>query len=157
VLLGPIAQKLQTAGVQTLGVVATNPGRANLYFRFRPPRFAMGADAELATHRAYGLPGSELTPESFQVAQSAATRELSRLGQPVPADPWETLSRLDGFEATPTDEADLQRHQAQLTGQFLIDRDGVVRWANVECARSGPAGFGEMPSEEELLAAARAL
>lgn len=28
-------------------------------------------------------------------------------------------------------------HQAQLTGPFLIDRDGIVRRVNVECAREG--------------------
>jgi len=45
----------------------------------------------------------------------------------------------------------------QLKGQFLIDRDGIVRWANVECLTEGAAGVGKFPTEEEILAAARAL
>ena len=27
----------------------------------------------------------------------------------------------------------MQRQWPQLKGQFLIDRDGIVRWANIEC------------------------
>jgi hypothetical protein len=157
VLLGSIAQKLRDAGVETLGVVATDPERARLYFRFRPPRIRVGADPELVTHRAYGLPSFPLTPESYEVAQAAAARELRRLNQEVSADPLGALRRLDGYEATEADHADLQRHQDQLVGLFLIDRDGIVRHSYVECAREGLAGFGDMPSEEEILGRARAL
>lgn len=53
--------------------------------------------------------------------------------------------------------ADARRHDAQRTGVFLIDRDGIVRWANIECARHDLAGINQMPSDEELVAAARAL
>ena len=42
-------------------------------------------------------------------------------------------------------------------GTFLVDRDGIVRWANIECATEGLAGLGKFPSEADLLAAARAL
>jgi hypothetical protein len=41
------------------------------------------------------------------------------------------------------------------TGQFLVDRDGIVCWANLELARGGVAAIGNFPSEEELLAMAR--
>ena len=51
----------------------------------------------------------------------------------------------------------MQRQFPQLKGQFLIDRDGVVRWANIECANEGLAGIGKFPSREEILAAARSL
>jgi hypothetical protein len=67
------------------------------------------------------------------------------------------LGRLDGLEATETDNAEAQQHQAQLVGQFLIDRDGFVRWANIECARNGLDGLDVMPSDEDLLAVARGL
>jgi hypothetical protein len=50
----------------------------------------------------------------------------------------------------------MQRQFPQLKGQFLIDRDGVVRWANIECAE-GLSGMGKFPSREEILAAARNL
>ena len=137
-------------------MVATEPERARFYFKFRPPRMPMGADPELATHQAYGLPNIPITPEAVDVAQTAAARELRRLNQPVAADPLDALKKLDGYEVTPADSADFMRHQAQLIGTFLVDRDGVVRHAYVECAQ-GPATFGEMPSAEEILASARAL
>jgi peroxiredoxin len=155
--LGSTAQKLQELGVQTVGVVATEPARARLYFRFRPPRMPMGADPELATHQAYGLPNVVITPEGIEVAQASAARQLRRENQPVTENPLAALGQLDGYEVTPADQAEFQRHQAQLTGLFLIDREGVVRYSFVECERGGPAAFGEMPSAEEVLASARDL
>jgi peroxiredoxin len=157
VLLGSIAQKLQELGVQTVGVVATDPERARFYFRFRQPRIPIAADPELATHQAYGLPNVALTPESVEVVRAAAARELRRLNQEVSADPYTAFRRLDGYEPTELDLADFQRHQRQLTGHFLIDRAGIVRYTYIECAREGLAGFGDMPAEEEILARARAL
>jgi hypothetical protein len=44
----------------------------------------------------------------------------------------------------------------QLKAQFLIDRGGIVRWANFECAK-GLAELGKMASDEEILAAVRTL
>jgi peroxiredoxin len=155
--LGSLAQKLQEVGVQTLGVVATDPERSRFYFRFRPPRMPMGADPELATHHAYGLPNVPLSAEALGIGNAAASRELRRLNQPVPAEPLQAFMKLDGYEATPADNADFVRHQVQLTGTFLLDRGGIVRHAYVECAQGGPATFGEMPSAEEVLAQARAL
>jgi len=156
VLLGSIAQKLREVGVHTVGVVATDPERARLYFRYRPSRMPVGADPELTTHRAYGLPNFALTPEAYGIAEAAAARELRRLNVQPSGDAFTTLRRLDGYEVTPSDEADFERHQAQLTGMFLIDRDGVVRYTYIEAAQ-GLDRFGEMPSEEEILASARAL
>jgi peroxiredoxin len=156
VQLGSLAQKLQEIGVQTAAVIATDPERARFYFRFRPSRMPVGADPDLTTHRAYGLPNFAITPEAYQVAEAAAARELRRLHQDVSNDPLTALKRLDGYEPTEGDNADFQRHQAQLTGQFLIDPAGIVRYSHIEGAR-GPEGFGEMASEEEALAAARKL
>jgi len=51
----------------------------------------------------------------------------------------------------------MDRQWPQLKGQFLIDRDGIVRWANIECAKDGLAGLGKDPTEETILSAARAL
>jgi peroxiredoxin len=155
--LGSTAQKLQEVGVQTLGVVATDPERARFYFKFRPPRMPMGADPELRTHHAYGLPNFPLGSDALGVGNAAAARELRRLNQPETAEPLQTFMKLDGYEATPADNEDFKRHQVQLIGTFLLDRDGIVRHAYVECAQGGPATFGEMPSAEEVLASARAL
>ena len=69
----------------------------------------------------------------------------------------EASAKLDGFVGTETDQADMMRQFPQLKGQFLIDRDGIVRWANIECATEGLAGIGKFPAEEEILAAARAM
>ena len=155
--LGQIAQKLDALGVKTLGVVATDAERARLYFRFRRPRMPMGADPDLATHRAFGLPNmGPPPPEIGEVLQRAAARELSLTG-PASAGALEKLAGHDSYAVTAADEADSSRHGAQLVGQFLVDREGVVRWANVECAHDGIEGLGKMPSEEEVLAAARAL
>ncbi len=157
--LGVTAEKLEKEGVQTLGVIASSPERARLFFRYRPPRIPVGADPDLVTHRAYGLPNSALTPEIWQAVQSAAVDLLRQLKQPEAplAEAYDRVGQLDGFRVTEQDRAQLQRHQAQLIGHFLIDREGIVRWTNVECARDGLAGVDRMPSDEELLAAARDL
>jgi hypothetical protein len=159
VLLSATAKKLEAVGVRTLGVMATGPDQARLFFRFRPPRIPVGCDPDLATHRAFGVPNVAVTPELWQAVQVAAANELRHLGQGdlAPAEAYETFGRLDGYNRTEDDMADFERHRAQLTGQFLIDRDGIVRWMNIEGARDGLAGVDQMPSDDELLAAARAL
>jgi len=57
---------------------------------------------------------------------------------------------LDQFTPTQTDRDDMQRTWNQLTGLFLIDRTGIVRWVFVE-ASNGPAGMGTYPPEKELV------
>jgi hypothetical protein len=160
VQLGATAEKLAKEGIQTLGVVASTLERARLFFRYRPPRMPVGADPDLTTHRAFGAPNSAITPEIWQAVQSSAVDLLSERGHPgVPLEEaYDRVGKLiDGFQLTAEDQAQMVRNQAQLTGQFLIDREGIVRWTNIECARDGLAGLDRMPSEEELLAAARAL
>jgi len=157
VQLGQIAQRLEAMGVKTLGVVATDAERARVYFRFRRPRMPVGADPGLATHRAFGLPNiGPPTPEVGEAFQRAAARELGLTG-PASEGALAQFARHDGYDVSGADEADAARHGEQLVGQFLVDREGVVRWANVECARDGIDGLGKLPSEDEVLAAARAL
>jgi hypothetical protein len=67
------------------------------------------------------------------------------------------IAKIDGYTENQTDKADMQRQWPQLKGQFLIDHDGIVRWANIECATEGLAGMGKFPSAEEILGAARTL
>ena len=69
----------------------------------------------------------------------------------------EALDKVQGFTLTEVDRKDAERQFPQLKGQFLVDRDGIVRWLNVECATEGLAGLGKFPTEEELVEAARAL
>ena len=158
--LGTTAEKLKELGVQTLGVVATNAERARLFFRFRPPRVPVGADPELTTHRAYGLPRSQFTPEFAQALEPVVAVRARELNLELPRplnEAFAAMDRLEGFEPAPSDDAEFQRHQVQRTGQFLLDRDGIVRWAYIECAQEGIAGADKFPTDEELLAAARAL
>ncbi len=152
------AEKLKGLGVQTLAVIATKAERARLYYRFRPPRCAVGADPDLITHRAYGVPQAALTPEILQAAGSQAAHLAAELQLKVPeTEAWGALDRLDGFTRTEGDNAEFQRHQAQFVGTFLMDREGIIRWANIESAQEDLAGLDKFPTDDELLAAARAL
>jgi hypothetical protein len=38
-----------------------------------------------------------------------------------------------------------------------VDREGIIRWLNIECAKEGLAGIGKFPTDEEILAAVRAV
>lgn len=145
-------------GVETLGIVASQAERARLFFRYRPVRCAVGADPEVSTHHAYGVPQTGVTPEVMQ-AINGAYRNLAReLKLETPDDQARNvIGRLDGFEPTESENAEFQRHQIQFTGQFLVDRHGIVRWANIECAQDGLAGIDKFPTDEELLAVARTL
>lgn len=154
--LGVSREKLQAVGVETLAVVATTPERARLYFRHRPTRVSLAADPQLVTHRSYGLPSRELTSEVSEAVESAYGRLARELQVPA-AEIHSVLDRRDGFQLTATDQEDLQRQGAQSVGQILVDREGIVRWVNVEGAKEGPAGMGQFPTNEELLAAARTL
>ena len=66
------------------------------------------------------------------------------------------LNRRDGLDTVEL-EREMYRHQAQFTGQFLIDRDGVVRWSNVECAGGDLREIDRFPTRDELLSQARAV
>jgi hypothetical protein len=158
VLLSATAKKLEAVGVRTVGVMATGSDRARLFFRFRPPRIRVGCDPDLMTHRAYGVPNVAVTPELWQAVEGAAVHELRAMGREVPiTEAYETFERLDGYTRTEGDMADFERHRAQLTGQFLMDREGIVRWAHIEGLQDDLTSVDQMPSDEQLLAAARAL
>jgi hypothetical protein len=99
-----------------------------------------------------------MTPEIWETVEGKANELARDLHVPVQSgQAYAAIDRLDGFEKVETDDTDMQRHQIQLTGQFLLDRDGVVRWANIECASDGLDGLDRFPTDEELIAAARAL
>ena len=155
--LGLTAEKLRAAGIETVGVVATAVDRARRYFRYRPLRYLVGADPELATHRAFGVPRSTFTEEIFRVVSTQVDGLAREAGLAAPAGGgWDALDRADGIDGNEY-TADKEHHQVQLTAQFLLDRDGVIRWANIECAREGLEGLDRFPTDEEFLAAARAL
>jgi peroxiredoxin len=156
--MGVTADKLKALGVETLGIVATRPENARLYFKFRPTRLRLAADPELTTHRAYGLPKPAPTPEFIKALETTRINPTGEFPEPLPApDAAMALAKLDGYTENQTDKADMKRQWPQLKGQFLIDRNGIVCWTHVECATEGLAGIGKFPSEDEILTAVRAL
>jgi peroxiredoxin len=156
--LGKVESKLQTIGVQALGIVATPLDNARLYFKFRPTRLRLASDPEMSTHRAYRLPKPAPTPEFLKDLDAARINPFGDFPAPLPVgEAAMTIAKQDGYAENAIDKTDMDRQWPQLKGQFLIDRDGIVRWANVECLAEGAAGVGKFPSEEEILAAARAL
>jgi peroxiredoxin len=153
--LGLTSSKLEKVGVETLAVVATQVDRARLYFRHRPTRLALASDPDLSIFRAFQVPRPEMTPELMSALQTARTDLGGELPQKVPL--MEAVSALeakDPYDLTPTDAEEKERHFPLLVGQFLVDRDGVIRWVNIETAGEGLGGFGKFPTDEELLAAA---
>jgi peroxiredoxin len=156
--MGKVESKLKVLGVEALGIVATAPENARLYFKFRPTRLRLASDPELTTHRAYGLPKPASTPEFMQMLEKIRINPNGEFPEPLPImEAAVATGTQDGYTGNDTDKAEMERQWPQLKGQFLIDRDGIVRWANVECATEGLAGVGKFPSEEEILTAARAL
>jgi hypothetical protein len=73
----------------------------------------------------------------------------------APPDAAAALDKLDGYQRTAADQSDAASKFTQMKGQFLIDRHGIVRWANIECAKEGLAGIGKFPTQDELITAAR--
>ena len=156
--LGSTAEKLREVGVQTLGVVATDPERARFYFKFRPPRMPMGADPELATHQAYGLPSFPITPEAVDVAQTAAARELRRLnraGGGRSARGLEDSSTGTRSRPPTTPTSCVTRRSSSAPSSSTATASSATRTWNA--LREASPAFGEMPSAEEILASARAL
>jgi hypothetical protein len=104
----------------------------------------------MTTHAAYGLP--KLPKESWDL--SIRINPTGELSEPLPIrEANKALGKLDLFKPTQTDRDDMQRTWSQLTGLFLIDRTGIVRWVFVEAA-DGPAGMGTYPPEAEVVTAA---
>lgn len=157
-LVGATATALTDLGVQTLAVVASPPDRTRLYFRHRPPGCSVGADPDLTVHQAYGIPRGPVTPELREAVESNYARLARQMGFDLPeGSVRETFHKADGVDLTENDKADRARHQAQFVGHFLVDRTGVVRWSDIECARDGIAGLYRFPTAEQIMAAARAL
>lgn len=149
---------LRAAGVEAVGVVATKLDNARLYFRYRPTLLPLVSDPELVTHRDYRLPRPEVTPALMKAIEETRANPTGELPEAMPLfEASEALARLHRFTPTETDNTELHGQFGQMKGQFLIDREGIVRWQNVECAKDGLGGFGRFPTGDELLKAARTL
>jgi peroxiredoxin len=155
--MGQACDRLRVEGVEGLAVVATSAENARLYFRFRPPRMRVAADPEFATHRLYGVPDA-WRPDIDEAMRTTRVNPTGELPSPLPVrEASAALSRADGYEPTQTDGEDRARQFLQFLGQFLVDREGVVRWTSLEGAGKDLSRLGQFPTDEELLAAARAL
>jgi hypothetical protein len=95
-----------------------------------------------------------VTMGQLQAALINPTGEL-----PEPQNPFvamDTLNKRDGFEVTEIDQQIAAAHGLQLTAHILMDRDGIVRWLQIEAAeRIGD--LSKYPSDAEIVAAARSL
>lgn len=164
-LFGWMQERLLAAAVESLAVVNTTVARARLYFRHRPVQVLVAADPEAATHRAFGAPAFafvqderdsrwpwRITMKEFQAGVINPTGEL-----PSPVNGFEAnaaLNARDGFRLSEVDEQIVTTHGTQLAAHYLIDRDGIIRWTDVEAGDS-VTGIGTFPSAEAILAAAR--
>jgi peroxiredoxin len=149
------SEQLKSLGVDSLAIVGTELENARLYFKYRPSRMAIGADPQLTTHRSYRVPRPEVTSELMEMVGNTRINPTGELAEPLPIPAaGAALAALDGYKATPTDQREQEATFTQLTGQFLIDRDGIVRWAEIECGKEGLSGFGKHPSRAELIEAA---
>ncbi len=150
------SEKLKPLGVECVAVVGTELDNARLYFSFRPTRLTLGADPQLTTHKSYGVPRPEPTPELFEMVGKTLINPTGELPEPLPVQiAAATLNEKDGFQFTETDRREGASTFTQTKGHFLIDRTGVVRWTKVECEKEGLPGLGKFPTHEELMAAAR--
>jgi peroxiredoxin len=158
---GTTRQKLQPLGVEALAIVPAQPEQLRLYYRFRPVHVPVAADPDMMTHQAYGVPRPPLMPD-IQQATDARYVDLARKLQ-IPATDVAGIrsAQQDGFQPTEAELKDRRdwsdRYGAQMIGQFLVDRDGIVRWVNIEGEEEGLAGLQKFPTDDEFLAAARQL
>jgi len=166
VQLGTTQDKLKAVGVETMAVVNTPLERARLYFKYRPARVLLAADPEAATHRAFGVPAGVVVadesatswPQSVTVGQLLAV-QINHGELPTPMNPFaamEVLNKKDGFELTEADQQIAAAHGTQMGGHFLLDREGIVRWGQIE-AGERIGDLSKFPSDEEILRAARGL
>ncbi len=166
--LGTTQDKLKALGVETMAVVNTPLERARLYFKYRPARVLLTADPEAAMHQSFGLPAGVLVEKESEASWAAGKITMGQIqgmkmnptGElPEPQNPFvamETLNKRDGFEMTEVDQQIAATHGMQMGGHVLLDRDGTVRWLHVE-AGERLEDLSKFPSDEEILAAARAL
>ena len=154
---------LREMGVESLTVVNTPIERARLYFRYHPmPNMLAASDPLRASHRAFGLPNLEFTETEtvwpYKVSMPTVLEmRIDMPGElPEPMDPMkatDVLNKKDGYEITESDQQMLAVGHGQLVGQFLLDRQGIIRWSFTEAPGGGQYMFGS-PDPRELMSAA---
>jgi len=156
--MGKLEGELKALGVESLCVVATEPESARLYFKFRPTSVRLASDPWLTTHRAYGVPKPEATPELLEALGTVKVNPFGEFPEPMPIMmAAKAMDAIDGYAPSPSDKVDIERQWPQLKALFMIDREGIVRWVDIECEHEGIAGVGKMASAATILEAARAV
>jgi peroxiredoxin len=156
---------LRERGIESIAVVNTTIERARLYFRFHPlPNIIAASDPECVSHRAFGLPNLLFTenetdwPHKVGMNVAAAMR-IDMPGElPAPMDPFaafQFLNEKDGYTMTEADQR-AAATGAQLVGEFLVDRDGIVRWSFTEVDDGGRYMF-RAPNADDIISATSAV
>ena len=97
------SRELNSQGVDVLAIVGTDLENARLYFKYRPTSMPLGADPQLTTHRSYGVPRPEPTPELMQMVGAVRVNPTGELPAPLPIPAAaEALSVLDWFKPSAT-------------------------------------------------------
>ncbi|MCP3477100.1 AhpC/TSA family protein [Bradyrhizobium sp. CCGUVB1N3] len=154
---------LRGKGIESLTVVNTPIDRARLYFRYHPlPNLLAASDPERVSHRAFGLPNLEFTEKETEWPRKVGMDVILSMPVDMPGELPEPMNRptaaqylnsKDGYEMTEVDQRMAASGTGQLFGQFLLDREGIVRWTFTEVPDGGQRMFG-MPSPQELMSAA---
>lgn len=157
---------LREKGVESLAVVNTPIERARLYFRYHPmPNLFAASDPERVSHRAFGLPNLEFTENSTEWPRKVGMDVVTSMQVDIPGElPGPTnrmaaadlLNAKDGYQVTEDDQRMMAAGNGQLFGQFLLDREGIVRWSFTEVPEGGQRMFA-MPDARELMSAATRL
>ncbi|MGY4293467.1 hypothetical protein ACVWXN_001562 [Bradyrhizobium sp. i1.4.4] len=142
---------LRDKGVESLTVVNTPIERARLYFRYHPlPNLLAASDPERVSHRAFGLPTIEFTENETEWPRKVGMDVVKSMQVDVPGETSGSMNRLaaaeylnnkDGYEMMEADQRMAATGQGQLFGQFLLDREGIVRWTFTEVPEGGHRMF----------------
>lgn len=154
---------LRGKGVESLAVVNTPIERARLYFRYHPmPNLFAASDPERISHRAFGLPTLEFTESETDWPHKVGMDVVMSMQVDMPGELSGPMNRLaaadllnkkDGYDITEADQRMMATGEGQLFGQFLLDREGIVRWSFTEVPEGGHRMFGA-PNPQELMSAA---
>ncbi|MBR0793356.1 redoxin domain-containing protein [Bradyrhizobium manausense] len=154
---------LRGKGIESLTIVNTPIDRARLYFRYHPlPNLLAASDPDRVSHRAFGLPTLEFTQDETEWPRKVGMDVVMSMQVEIPGELSGPMNRLaaseqlnskDGYEMTEADQRMAAAGSGQLFGQFLLDREGIVRWTFTEVPDGGRRMFGA-PSPQELMSAA---
>jgi len=79
------------------------------------------------------------------------TGELAEPLDPISA--LAALNKMDGYEITDADQQMQATGMGQLVGEFLLDREGIIRWSFTEVPDGGKNLFAA-PTPQDLMSAA---